>query len=68
MSVLRSERGGELRGSVLGLPVPPAGGQIGAAAESPPDPEEAGREQRFEGPRQHIREELEGRPQEEALA
>ncbi|RZB58827.1 hypothetical protein BDFB_005266 [Asbolus verrucosus] len=68
LPVLRGERGGELRGGFPRLPVAPPRGQVGAAAESSADPAEAGREQCFQGFRQHIRQELQRGPQEETLA
>lgn len=68
LPVLRGERCGELRRSLAGLPVAVEGSEVGPAAEGAADPEEARCEQRLEGAGQHIREELEGRPEEEALA
>lgn len=67
MSVLRGERRGESRGSGISLPSAPAGGEVGAAAASVADPQEAGRTLGVEGPRHDLRQEHHEGSQEEAV-
>lgn len=67
LSVLRGERGRKLRRGFPRLPVAAAGGQVGPAAQGVAHQTEAGRQQCVESFRQHLRQELEGRPEETAL-
>jgi len=68
MPVLRGERCGESRGSGVGLPGTPAGGEIGPAAAGVADPQEAGGAFGLEGPRHDLRQEHHQGSQEEAVA